>query len=123
MPFNYLTNHEEFEWLIGRGQKAQEESLPKGPKPRFSVVWFTAQWCGPCQRLDVERITGSLPEANWLKCDIDQNKYTPGFCGVRSIPTFLVVADEKVLGQLSGAETDRVITWVRNMFEAWKEGI
>jgi thioredoxin-like negative regulator of GroEL len=53
-----------------------------------------------------------LPEVNWLKCDVDQNNYTAGYCGVRSIPTFLIVADKKIVGTLSSSDTQKVIDWV-----------
>jgi beta-lactam-binding protein with PASTA domain len=37
-----------------------------------------------------------MPDVEWLKCDVDQNNYTPGYCGIRSIPSFIVVANGKV---------------------------
>lgn len=108
----YLMTQEEFEQLIGR------QPVPEGTVlPHFTVVYFTATWCGACRALDMDAIVQATPQVNWLKCDVDQNNYTPGFCGVRSIPTFLAIADGKVVGQLSNNNTQKVVAWVQTLVE------
>lgn len=110
----HLTSQTEFEQLIGRSG----EPLPPGVElPPFTIVYFTARWCGPCQRLDMASIEAISPKINWLKCDIDENKYTPGYCGVRSIPTFLAVANKKIVGQLQNSDSGRVKAWVETLLE------
>ncbi len=109
----YLMTQEEFEQLIG-----VQPAPPDTVLPQFTVIYFTATWCGACRRLDMPRLEAAVPEANWLKCDVDQNNYTPGYCGVRSIPTFLVVVNKKVVGTLGSNDTDKVIGWIRSFIPA-----
>ena len=56
-----------------------------------------------------------MPEVNWLKCDVDQNNYTAGYCGVRAIPTFLVVKNKKVAGTIQSTSNETVEKWVRSL--------
>jgi len=107
----YLMNQEEFEQLTGL------QPLPVGTSlPAFTVIYFTATWCGACRRLDLPALEAALPDVNWLKCDVDQNNYTPGFCGVRSIPSFLIVKNKKVIASLQATTNDKVEEWVRSHF-------
>ena len=99
---------EEFEQLIG------VQPVPEGTTvPPFSVIYFTATWCGACRRLDMPALEAALPEVNWLKCDVDQNNYTGGYCGVRSIPSFIIVKDKKVSEIFQSTSNDAVEKWIR----------
>jgi len=102
-----LISQVEFEQLIGR-----QEPEPGTKLPSFTVIYFTAGWCSACRSLDLDALEKGVPGANWLKCDIDQNDYTPSYCGVRSIPTFLIVDDKNVIGMLSSNKTQKVLEWV-----------
>lgn len=103
---NYLS-HDEFEGLIGR--QPATFALPD-----LTVIWFTANWCGPCKRIDIEYLRKSFP-ASWRKCDIDQNDYTAGFCGIRSVPSFLVVYKKKVVGTKSSSNTAEILDWLQKL--------
>ncbi len=105
-----LISQVEFEQLIG----LQE---PEAPLPNFTIVYFTAGWCSACRRLDLPAIEAATSGANWLKCDVDSNNYTAGYCGIRSIPTFLAVVDKKVAGKLSSSNNQDVIDWVNGLME------
>ena len=99
-------SHEEFEVLIGR--QPTTESLPD-----LTVIWFTATWCGPCKRINMDALQKF--RANWMKCDIDQNDYTAGFCGIRSVPSFLVVYKKKVLATKSSSNTSEILEWLEKI--------
>lgn len=101
-----LQSQEEFETLLGRVPTDK-------PIPSLVVIYFTAKWCGACKRLDLDQIQNTVPNATWLKCDIDLNDYTAGYCGIRSIPTFLVIQDKKVAGQLGDSRTEKVVEWLK----------
>ncbi len=109
----YLTDHNEFEQLIG----VQKQSPTDPPLPPLTIIYFGATWCGPCQRLDLQKIEESVKGAVWLKCDVDQNNYTPGYCNVRSIPTFLAISNKNIVGQLAGPSTEKVIAWAQTIAE------
>lgn len=106
-----LHNQVLFESLIGRGEKADEKS------PEVCIVYFTARWCGACKKLDMSRLVGSYPLVAWFKCDIDANDYTPGFCGVRSIPAFLIIRNKKIIGQLANSNTETVLAWIQKTID------
>jgi thioredoxin-like negative regulator of GroEL len=106
-----LAEHEYFEKLIGRAPLDEKETLPA-----FVVIYFTAKWCGACKRLNLDEIQKSAPRGTtWLKCDIDLNTYTAGYCNIGSIPTFMVVANKQILGQLGSSNTAAVCAWLGEM--------
>ena len=105
-----LQTQEEFEILLGRVATDK-------PVPSFVVVYFTADWCKACKRLDLTAVQASAEKATWLKCDIDKNDYTAGYCGIRSIPTFLVIQDKKVMGTLGDSRTEKVVEWLKRFSE------
>lgn len=83
------------------------------PLPPVTIVYFTASWCGACKRLDLPALEAEFPNVNWLKCDVDQNSYTPGYCNVRAIPTFLLIKDTKVIDTLQHSSNAAVAEWIR----------
>jgi len=97
----------EFEEYIGRQEFV-------GTLPDLTVIWFSASWCGPCKRIDGMLLETLFP-ANWLKCDIDENDYTAGYCGIRSIPAFLVVYKKKIIGIKQSSSTQEVLQWLQSL--------
>lgn len=104
---DYLATQEQLEMLIG---KVPDVPAPKGT----TVIYFTASWCGACKRLDMDFLRAATPYASWLKCDVDQNSYSPGYCGVRAIPHFMVLRDGAILGNLQSADTMKVAAWIKS---------
>jgi thiol-disulfide isomerase/thioredoxin len=101
----YLDTQEELEALIGRGYYESETELPD-----LTIIWFTAEWCGPCKKVPIQQLMDEFP-ANWLKCDVDRNSYTPGYCNIRSIPTFLVIYKKQILGTKGGSNILELKEW------------
>ena len=106
----YLENQEQFEQLIGRAPSDY-------PLPDLVVIWFSAQWCGPCKSINLEFLESSFRKGSvtWLKCDIDKNDYTAGYCGIRSIPSFLVIYKQKILGTKSTSNNQEVLAWLESL--------
>lgn len=96
-----LQTQEEFETLY-------KDTVLKSP----ILIYFTASWCGACKRLDWDFLKEEFPDVPIYICDIDQNKYTPGYCGVRSIPNFVLMPPSKKLEQFQSSETAKVATWL-----------
>lgn len=108
---NPLSQHEYFEKMIGRAPADEGEVLPS-----FAVIYFTARWCGACKKLKLDDIVNVTPKGTaWFKCDVDDNNYTAGYCNIGSIPTFLVIANKQVVGQLSSSNTAGVCVWLEDM--------
>lgn len=80
------------------------------------VVYFTASWCGACKRLDLDALQDSNKDVRWYKCDIDENKYTLGYCGLKSIPSFAFIKDGKFLGKFSSSNTELVKDMINESF-------
>jgi thioredoxin 1 len=103
-----LESQEHFEALIG----LQEWDKPL---PGFVVIWFSASWCGPCKRVNPDALLSSFKDVTWLKCDIDKNNYTAGYCDIRGIPAFLAIQDKKVIGKIQTSDTAKIIEWVTSL--------
>ena len=100
-----LQTHEMFESLYNPSSKKSEPSL----------IYFTADWCGACKRIDWDFILEEFPNLPVYKCDVDVNKYTPGFCQVRSIPNFVIIKGPKqVVGPMQSNDTAKVASWIHS---------
>ena len=87
-----LPSQDFFEGLLGRS------GIDVGLTPRLAplvIVYFTARWCGACKRVDIPKMVSLRGDAVWYKCDVDDNTYTPGYCGVNRIPAFLALIHGK----------------------------
>ena len=106
-------NQTEFEILIGK-QAPLDLSVPV---PDLSVIYFTASWCGPCQRIDKEVLSRSLSNINFLICDIDQNDYTAGYCGIRKIPTFMIIYKKEIAKVFSSTNTYEIVQQINSFIQ------
>jgi thioredoxin 1 len=104
--------------MIPLETQEQFESLlnPANKNPEAVVIYFTASWCGACTKLDHDLIQKSIPEVTWYKCDIDQNKYTLGYCGLQKIPSFAIIKNSKFLGKFTSSDTSTVIEMISGSF-------
>lgn len=82
------------------------------------LVDFNASWCAPCAAM--EPVLEKLAEENVnvfkvVKVDIDDCSYLTKQYGVRSVPTFLVFKNGKVVGsQLGKAPKDSLFNLMHN---------
>lgn len=88
------------------------ELILKSDKP-LQVIYFTAKWCGPCKAIQLHTILDSFKGIKWHVCDVDDNQYTPGFCGVKSIPCFLAIVKGKpILPIYQQSDANKIIDWL-----------
>jgi thioredoxin-like negative regulator of GroEL len=105
-----LQTQEQFEALL------KPRGIDGKPNPEAIVVYFTAAWCGACSKLNHDEIQSASPSVTWYKCDVDQNKYTLGYCGLQKIPSFAFIKNSKFLGKLTSSDTDVVIDILNETF-------
>ena len=105
----YLMSQIEYEQLVGL-----QPADPGVTIPAFTVIYFTATWCGVCRRLDLGYLENKFPDVNFLKCDVDQNNYTPGYCGVRSMPSFVIVKNKQATAPFQSSSTEKVAEWIQS---------
>lgn len=103
-----LLNQEQFESLW-------HPSQPTKPLHKPIIVYFTARWCKACKRLDWPVLRAAFPpeKVTFMICDIDENEYTPGYVGCRSIPGFFIILPNKqIKGPYTNSSTPAVQEWL-----------
>ena len=106
----HLPSQEFFESLIKKN--------PPTPHDPIVIIKFEAEWCGPCKRIDVNFLVGLSDKIKWYKCDLDENDYTPGYCGVKSIPAFLAIVNGVPQPLFVSSDTMKVAQWIKGGFKA-----
>lgn len=87
------------------GKDVSESQLPV-------LVDFWAEWCGPCRMVSpvVEDLANEYGEkVRFLKLNVDENQDIAAKYEIFSIPTLLILKDNKVIGQHIGATSKNVL--------------
>jgi thioredoxin-like negative regulator of GroEL len=87
-----------------------QNNLPK--QPPLCMIYFTATWCGPCNGLPLDEITSLNPDIHWFICDIDQNRYSSGYCGINSVPSFMGIVNGKPVQPLSSSTPSNIAKYI-----------
>ena len=76
------------------------------------LMYFTATWCKPCQRIKpmIEKLSDGLDaeKVEVYMVDIDDNDELAGDLKVKSVPTFYLFKGKDLLDQCSGADITKV---------------
>ena len=87
----------------------------------YSVVLvdFHADWCGPCRMMEptIEAIASDT-DAAVVKIDVDQFRGLASQYGVQGVPALFVFAEEEVVEQLVGAQSEQQLS---NVVERYTE--
>ncbi len=81
------------------------EVFTRGVDEKPLIIDFFAEWCTPCRGMKpvFEQVAQELKEDyRFAKADIDKMPALAEKCAVESVPTFVVVKGDKVLGQITG---------------------
>ena len=85
------------------------------------LMYFTATWCGPCQRIKpmIQALSDGLDESKIeiYMVDIDENDTLAEELKVRSVPTFYLFRNKDLLGQCSGADITKVHSLLKEHME------
>jgi len=87
---------------------------------KYTLLYFTADWCGPCQLMQREtwpssQVRKALEALNFKVIDVDESQELAQKWSVRSMPSFIITdASEKtVLGRTVGfMDADRMASWL-----------
>lgn len=72
---------------------------------KLVVIDFSATWCGPCQKIApvFAKLAEDVPEALFVKVDVDEVPDASAHFGVQALPTFLLLKDGKEVARFQGA--------------------
>ena len=84
----------------------------------ITIIRFTASWCNPCKRINTQTLLNLSDQIKWYVCDIDENDYTPGYCGVKTIPCFLAIVNGVPQPLFQSSDTMKVAEWIKGGFKA-----
>lgn len=76
------------------------------------LFYFTAKWCGPCQRIKplLQKISDGVDSVKLevYMIDIDENEDLASEFKIRSVPTFYLYHKKELKGQTGGADIKKV---------------
>jgi thioredoxin 1 len=72
-----------------------------------SILYFTAEWCNPCKKTKpiVEQLNTEQIMAKFFIIDVDSDIERTKDFEIRSVPTFIVMKDNKEIHRVTGAQT------------------
>ena len=87
--------------------------------PKLVLFYFTANWCGPCQKISpmVEGLSNTLSDKiDFFKIQIDddENEEICEKCEIKSVPTFILFKERSSLGIINGGKLDELIHLIKN---------
>lgn len=93
---------------------AGDFSVADKPSPKNRVLMVTEEWCPPCQTFKAIEVP-RLKDAKWTfgdkTCHVEYVSYEEGSkYGVREIPAFILLSDEKPVSTVLGYMTAKQFT-------------
>lgn len=64
------------------------------------VIYFGAEWCGPCKAIKPQLQAAGLPIQY---VDVDQNKPMAEQYGIRNVPTVILVSNGEIADRKTGS--------------------
>tara|TARA_B100000123_G_scaffold268199_1_gene242564 strand:- start:457 stop:768 length:312 start_codon:yes stop_codon:yes gene_type:complete len=85
----------------------------------YLLFYFTAKWCGPCQRIKplLQKISegSDSSKIKFFMIDIDENEDIAKEFNIRSIPTFYLYKKKELIGQTGGGDIKKVQELLQSM--------
>jgi thioredoxin 1 len=74
-----------------------------------SILYFTAEWCNPCKKTKpiVEQLNTEQIMAKFFIIDVDSDIEMTKDFEIKSVPTFVVMKDNKEIRRVTGAQTSQ----------------
>lgn len=109
-----LTTQEQFDDLL-RGYDINGD-----PGPRRFLIWFSAAWCGPCQKMEKPALELAAREMAipFYYCDDTVLEGAAAQANIKSFPTFVLYRPKEEVARRNSADTAKVCQWIRKLGHA-----
>ena len=77
------------------------------------LVWYSAAWCNPCQKMEKPRLEEAAAGLPFYYCDEVVNPDTIVKAGVRQFPTFVFYVGGVEVARRTHADTTKICQWIR----------
>jgi len=93
----------------------QFDILWRGAGPKKFLIWFSAAWCGPCQRMDKKLLEETAKEANlpFYYSDFVVNEEIATRCNITRFPTFAVCTPGEIIATNADSDTIRIVLFLK----------
>lgn len=81
------------------------------------IVWFTAAWCGPCQRMDKVFLEDAA-KAKKLTLYYSDETVNPDLAVLYNItryPTFCLFSGKDIVSTKASSDATRVMMWIKGL--------
>ena len=94
----------------------KEEFLKTINENKISIIYFFAQWCGPCKYFApvYEQTSAANSKINMNKIDIDELPEIAADYGILSIPTLIAFQNGKEIDRIIGVPSS-LQNWINNV--------
>ena len=97
-------------------KKISENEFKDSVKSGFSVVDFSATWCGPCQMLApvLEEVSIDMKDkVNFFAVDVDEAQDVCRELGIMSVPSIFIFKDGSKVAQTVGFQPKEALkNWI-----------
>jgi len=89
------------------------------------LFYFTAKWCGPCQKIKpmIQKLSDGLDNSKVeiYMVDIDENDELALELNVKSVPTFYLFYEKNLIDSCSGADILKVHKLIKDNLDKLKK--
>lgn len=85
----------------------------------YTLLFFTASWCGPCKIIYpfIQEIQSKIDSSilSVQKIDIDNDNPLIQQYNIRSVPTFILLCNNKYIGKITGSDKNNLVELLKNI--------